>query len=128
MSQADIQKFRAGEVLNSSLPEDEQFYRDPQKCCEAERGGYVCTRVHGHSGDHIAHGIKSVCARWSDRPKDPRGDFEALQCELAEERTTMSQFLDDFSAIDELLDTGSVTVETSKGNIVFTLHVEDERK
>ena len=37
--------------------------------CLAEEGGYKCTKVKGHAGDHIAHSqLGNVCYRWAAAP------------------------------------------------------------
>lgn len=34
--------------------------------CPDTRGLYQCTRTAGHTGQHVAGGLKDVCATWTD--------------------------------------------------------------
>ena len=44
-----------------------------QEWCGSQNNGWICTRLFGHEGDHIAHGITQTVATWDgiEEPKEP---------------------------------------------------------
>ncbi len=42
------------------------------KICGDLQGGHVCTKVRGHLGEHVAHGVASEYARWPNEEKKCR--------------------------------------------------------
>lgn len=41
-------------------------FATPQLACRAVGGTFVCTRMRGHTGEHVAHAFGRVVATWED--------------------------------------------------------------
>ena len=47
-------------------------WHDEQEWCRSQNNGWICTRLFGHEGDHIAHGITQTVATWDNKGKEPK--------------------------------------------------------
>ena len=48
----------------ADLPEKDRCALRTADMCLHKYGGYKCTKVKGHTGDHIAHGTSGAILRW----------------------------------------------------------------
>ena len=57
---ADMEDYEEGD------PDPTLAYGDDYPCCRATNGLWLCTRLSGHSGQHIAGDGVEVCDVWND--------------------------------------------------------------